>query len=142
MSSLLYTISLKNFMKTTETCPKKTITKYYLASPRSCWAPWVPGSELPSAERWPPTSSSSNLHLVRRSPARVQALCPLPCLIAVTTLPLPVAGLRMSTDKTPTKKTWRNAGHKTPGNGFPARKLKLMRSNRIFCCGGLSACEV
>ena len=136
VSSLLYTISLKNFMKTTETCPNKTITKYYLA------IPWVPGSELPSAERWPPTSSSSDLHLVRRSPSRVQALCPFPRLIAVTTLPLPVAGLRMSTDKTPTKKTWRNAGHKTPENGFPARKLKLTRSNPIFCCGGLSAYEV
>ena len=42
----------------------------------------------------------------------------------------------MSTDKTPTKKTWRDVGHKTLGNGFPARKLKLKRSNPIFCCGG------
>lgn len=122
-------------MKTTETCPSKTITKYYLAIPWSCRAPWVPGSELPDAECWPPTSSSSDLHLVQRAPLRFRLSSSSLCLIAVTTLPLPVAGLRMSTDKTPNKENMEGRRPQDPGNGFPARKLKLTRSNPIFCCG-------
>lgn len=98
----------------------------------------------PREQRLPPDGSSTLLSASSDSTNLSQAHHPLTqvphTLITVTTLTLPVAGLRISCDKTLTKKT-RESLPQNPWERFPCQETETQKQQPPFLLLGVSARE-